>query len=131
MRPGDRNHGGSFAIDPGALLHGWAAAAISVGVGAVLLTTAGILLDWEPSRMLLRSLSLVSMFLAGVFAGRRCRCRAWLNGMFTTVGLLAILGWLTEGFSQAGWLFRLRTLLFMSFLGMLGGIIGGLKRKDR
>lgn len=126
MRAGKGSNGG-WPVDPRALLYGWFGAGVSLVVWAALLTVWGMLAEREPSAAVLRTLALLSVALGGYFAGRRCRCRAWLNGVLTAAGFCLALTWLTGGIGEGPWLW-LRALLFLSFLGMVGGIIGGLKR---
>lgn len=129
MRAGKGNSGGRLPIDPGALLHGWVVVGITLLAGAAVLTTAGLVTEWEPVGGLLRSLTFLSVTLGGFAAGRKCKCKAWLNGVLTALGLFIVCSWAVNGASASGsWLAWLRTLLLMGFLGMVGGIIGGLNK---
>lgn len=132
MRTANRSNGGrgSIPIDPTALLYGITAMAAFLVICAILITIMGIAVEWEPSRAWLRGFALLCMGVGGMLAGRKCLSRAWANGLLTAVISFAALTWISGSFgvytSVWGWI---RSLLLSGFIGMVGGIIGGLKDK--
>lgn len=129
VRPVKGNSGSGLPVDLSALLAGWIAAGVLLAGCALILTAVAVAADWEPNRAALRGGALISVLCAAWFAGRKCACRAWLNGITAAIGLMAVLGWLTGGFApQTAWLAKLKSVLQTMLLGMVGGMAGGLSR---
>ncbi len=120
---------GGIPIDVSAVVAGLVLMAVLLILSAAALTAAGITADLEPSARFLRILALVCITGGGCLAGKKCTSRSWLNGIVSALIGFAILAWLTGGPTEeiTVWLW-LRTLLLIAFLGMVGGIIGGLRK---
>lgn len=131
MRTANRTNGGlgGVPIDARAVLSGLIMTAVLLILCSALLTAFGITAGMVPSVRLLRTLVFVCMAGGGYLAGRKCASRSWLNGILSALVGFILLAWLTGG--PAGeatpWLW-FRTILLVAFLGMVGGIIGGLQK---
>lgn len=82
--------------------------------------------DWESNTKTLNLLAHAVVVGGAIWAGHRCKKKAWLHGIIVGIGAFLLFNWIGE---RQGlfitWLWWKRCLR-MCFVSMLGGILGGL-----
>lgn len=84
---------------------------------------------WQSNPRLLNVFTHLSVVGGAIWAGSRCGRKAWLHGLLVGVGAYLLLTWIGDNQELfATWLW-VKRLVRMSFVAMLGGILGGLARQ--
>lgn len=119
-----------LSLQPAAVLQGFVLSQLLLLLIAAVLALAVYFSPWQASAKLLNVLAHVGVFAGAVWAGMRCRNKAWLHGVL--VGVLAFLVFSVIGYAGpllTTWLWW-RKLIKMVFVAMLGGMLGGLMRSN-
>jgi putative membrane protein (TIGR04086 family) len=118
-----------FYLRPIAVLQGFILSQILVLLSSIILALVVYFSSWMVSPRLLSTLTHLGVFGGAILAGWRCHNRAWLHGV--VVGLVAFLiyGFVAHGGPLLMTWIWWKGLAKMTFVAMLGGILGGLFSK--
>lgn len=113
-------------LQPMAVIQGVVLAFFLLIIISIVLAFLVYFSSWQATPRLLNVLAHLSVFAGALLAGRRCNQKAWVHGI--VVGILAFIILSIMGYGESlfvTWLWWKR-LFRMSFISMLGGIVGGL-----
>ncbi|NLJ74245.1 MAG: TIGR04086 family membrane protein [Firmicutes bacterium] len=111
-------------LDGLAVFEGLVIAFVLLIIVSFLLAILALLFDWQASTGLLNVITHACVLVGAVFTGRRCTCKAWLNGILLGIVSLVLITWFGANKSFLTWLWFQR-LFSMGFVAMLGAILGG------
>lgn len=118
--------GNGMFLEPVALVQGTILSQLLWIIMSVVLATIVYFSTWQASPGLLAFLAHVAGLVGGIFAGWRCKKRAWLHGVVLGIAVYALFSYIGYGelpFVTWPWW---KGLLKMALVAMIGGIVGGL-----
>ncbi len=126
MIPEDRRTGN---LHPMALLQGVFLVVVLLMLLSLILALLVYFASWQGSPRLFSVLVHLAVVIGSVWAGNRCQRRAWFHGLCVGTAAFLLLTWLGGNQGLFATVLWWKRLLRMAFLGLLGGILGGLLRQ--